>query len=911
MKYNIYFEAAAIAYLVVLNIYIRLQFSNNSQSNKYFRRLAAMMLFAVIMDVITAVTISYHQFVPIWANVTLNTIYFAADIVMEYVFVMYCACATFGTKDIWHIPQIAGVLACLCGAMLVANIFTGFVFSFNEEGYQHGPIYMVVHILPIVEESLTAGMMLINFKKFTKKQRISIFLYILVLSTGPVVQILNPEVLFILFTVSIGLMLLMFAMETPDYQVLTKTMDELRQTRDEAEEAMAAAQTASQAKTDFLSNISHEIRTPINAILGYNDMVLRDTEKEDIAHYCTNIQSAGKTLLSMINDMMDYTQMESGSINLEEANYSAASMVSDIMTCGKYFADKKDIEMQVSIDSSMPKTLHGDSARITRVFSNLLSNSVKYTDFGHIGIVIKWEQKTEFSGWINAEVTDTGIGLRAEDIERITSAFHRANKKRTQHIQGLGLGLTIVTKLLAMMGSSLSIESEYGKGTSIKFRLLQGVVDPAPMGEIDAFCAIPEKDTLRAGFTAPSARLLAVDDNSMNLELYRGSLKDTKIQIDTAVNGVEALELISRYKYDLIILDHMMPLMDGMETLKTIKKQNLCQGVPILVITANAVPGEKSIYLNAGFDDYLSKPVSSRQLLEAVRKYLPQNLIQPETFDRSIDNEPSFFENGAVERLSEFLDIKSAMAFCLNSEELYLNIVNTYYSENRLEDIRNYYKEKDFENYRIQVHALKSGSRTIGAGELSDHALALEMAARNNETDFILENTEELLKEYSELLDRIGAALKPPEEKTECCGLNVLYVDDDLMYRSLVKRMLRDGFGKITVKQSAEEALEMLNSMTSAAQENNTAPDLPHVILLDLNLSGSDGISLLKKLRSNALYSHIPVVMYSSDDNKETQLKCLRAGAADFITKPADWEILTERLKRLAVACEKAKCSCE
>lgn len=671
---------------------------------------------------------------------------------------------------------------------------------------------------------------------------------------------------------------------------------------------MAAAQTASQAKTEFLTNISHEIRTPINAILGYNEMVLRDTEKNEVAQYCVNIQSAGKTLLSMISDMMDYSEMETGSIKIEETNYSTASMISDIMTCGKYYAEKKDIEIRVDIDSNIPKMLHGDSTRITRIFNNLLSNSVKYTDFGHIDVAIKWEQKSDFTGWLNAEVTDTGIGLRNEDIERITSAFQRADKKRNQHIQGLGLGLTIVTKLLSMMGSNLSIKSEYGKGTSISFRLMQGIVDPTPMGNMDNLICIYEKNALRPGFTAPEARLLAVDDNSMNLELYRASLKDTKIQIDTAMNGIEALELISRYKYDLIILDHMMPLMDGMETLKTIKKQNLCQGVPILVITANAVPGEKSVYLNAGFDDYLSKPVSSRQLLEAVRKHLPDNLIRPDTGSASFDYE-EISENGAIERLSAFLDIKSAMQFCCNSEELYLQIVNTYVNENRLEDIRKYSEERDFDNYRIQVHALKSGSRTIGAGELSDHALALEMAAKSGDTEFILENTEALLNEYSALLERIRGALDNTEELIECSGLNVLYIDDDLMYRSLIKRMLRDGFGKITIKQSAEEALDMLNSISSEAQENGTAPELPNIILLDLNLSGTDGLSLLKKLKADSPYSSIPVVIYTSDDDRETQLKCLRAGAADFIAKPADWEILTERLKRLAIVPEQAAVS--
>lgn len=898
MLYNIYFEASAIAFLVVLNLYIRLQFTNESPSNKYFRRLAMVLLLAVVLDVISAVTISYHQTVPIWVNTAISTAYFLSDVLLEYIFMLYCTCATFGTVNKYYIPQICRTVSLICVSVLVANIFTGWVFYFDGNGYQHGPIYMMVHIVPLVLMASTSGVMLFNYSKFTKKQRLSIILYILVLTAGPIVQISNPNVLFILFTVSIGLMLLMFAMETPDFQALNRSMNELRKTRDEAEEAMAIAQNASRAKSDFLSSISHEIRTPINAILGYNEMVLRDTEKKDIVQYCTNIQSAGKTLLSMISDMMDYTEIENGSIHIEETDYSTASMISDITICGKYFAEKKDIELRVNIDPTIPGKLHGDSARIIRIFLNLLSNSAKYTDFGHIDIIIKWEQESDSTGWIYAEVKDTGIGIHEEDIARITAAFQRVDKKRNQNIQGIGLGLTIVSKLLYMMGSTLSIESEYGKGTTAGFRVKQGIADSEPLGEMELLNRAPEKGTLSPGFIAPNARLLAVDDNIMNLELYRGSLKDTKIQIDTAINGVEALELISQYKYDLIILDHMMPLMDGMETLKTIKKQNLCEDVPILVITANAVSGEKSVYLNAGFDDYLSKPVSSRQLLEAVRKYLPDELIQP-SYVESYTEEESAPKASYVERLSAFLDTGAAMEYCCNSEELYLDIVNTFIEESRVEDIRRYFNEKDYDNYRIQVHALKSSSRTIGAGELAGHAFSLEIAAKNNDVDYIIANTEVVLNEYSELLERIKAVLTGSENEYMCSDMSVLYIDSDLMYRSLVERMLRDCFGSITTKQSAEDALDMLNSITSKAREDGTAPDLPSIILLDLNLNGMDGLAMLKRLKDDPLYENIPVVVYSSDDDRDIQLKCLRAGAADFIIKPVDWEILNERLKRL------------
>lgn len=885
LLYNIDFEIAAAAFLIVLNIYLRLQYTSDSRSNKYFKRLALILLFAVILDVVTAVTISFADIVPIWFNIALNTLYFCADVLLELQFVLYCTCATFGEIKHHIVPKISAVIALLCVIILFVNIFTGVVFSFDETGYVHGPLYMMVHFVPLAEIFVTCGMMLLNFPRFKTSQRISIILYILVLLSGPAIQLIHPNVLFILFTVAIGLMLLMFALETPDYQALNHTMNELRTTRDEAEEAMAVAQSASQAKTDFLSTMSHEVRTPINAILGYNEMVLRETEDPDITQYSTNIQSAGKALLAMISDMMDYTEIETGSFHIEETKYSTASMLSDITTCGRYYADKKDIELRISFDPEIPRALAGDSVRITRIFNNLLSNSVKFTDSGHVEISVSWKAEDDNSGWLCAKVRDTGIGMKEEDIARISSSFLRMEKKRNQNIQGIGLGLTIVTRLLSMMGSYLDVSSEYGTGTTMSFELKQGIIDPAPLGDVSALTESAEKTRRSPGFTAPNARILAVDDNSTNLELYKGSLRDTKIRIDTAVNGVEALELINRNNYDLIMLDHMMPVMDGMETLKTIKKQNLCPNVPIIVITANAVSGEKSSYLNAGFDDYLSKPVSGSQLWETVRKYLPERLIQPmANFAPAVQNN----EPNVVARLSEFLNTSAALQYCCDNDELYLEIIGTYLEEDKTELIRQYFEANDIDNYRIQVHALKSGSRTIGAFALSDEALGLETAAKNHDVDYISANTLRVLEEYNDLMEKIRAALGTAKRGAlaEDSG-RVLYVDDDIMYRCLVERMLKESFGGITAVPSGEEALEQLRYK------------LPEVILLDLNLGGMDGCAVLKALKSDERLRGIPVVVFSSDNDRDTQVRCFRAGAVDFIAKPADREVLIERLKRL------------
>lgn len=750
MKYNIYFELAAAALLVVLNLYVYLQYPSDSPSNRHFKRLAGVLFLAVTLDVVTAITISYADSVPIWLNTALNTIYLISDVFLECQFVIYCTCAIYGTARHRHIPEFTLGAAGAMVVLLAVNIFTGWIFSFDETGYVHGPLYLLIHVIPIAAIIITSIMMIVNFRKFSRAQRISVSVYILVLISGPVVQLIFPNVLFTLFTVSIGLMMLMFAMETPDLKVLKRTMKELRDTRDEAEEAMAAAQSASQVKTEFLSTVSHEIRTPINAVLGFNEMVLRESRDEEITRYSENIRSAGKTLLAMISDMMDFTEMETGSFRIEETNYSAASMLSDIAAFAGYHANKKDIELRLDFSPDIPRTLHGDSVRITRILNDLTSNAVKYTERGWVEIQVGWEPDGD-SGWLCVKVKDTGTGMRGEDVARISSSFLRMDKKRSQNIQGIGLGLTIVTRLLSMMDSFLEVESTYGKGTCMSFRLRQGVSDPSPVGDAAALTRPGELSRSKPGFTAPQARILIADDNEMNLDLYRRSLRETRVTIDAAVNGVEALELIGRNRYDLI-------------------------------------------------------------------------------------------------------------------------------SE--------YFAAKDLENYRIQVHALKSGSRTIGANALYEEALRLEEAAKSGDTGYITENTRRVLEQYRMLAGRIRGILAGGSEAGSCNAEGrVLYIENDLMFRCLTERMLQE-YGVASVS-SGGQTLEYLEG------------HVPELILLS---AGADDVYLLKSLRSDGRLKDIPTVVYTADRSPAAEVMFLNAGAADVIRKPADGSVLSARIGRLLAA---------
>lgn len=954
LQYNIYFELAASIYMIVLNVYIRLQFNSKSTVNKLFKALAGLLLAAVLMDIITAITISYALYIPIWLNMVLNFLYLVVTVVMQFCFVLYCITCVY-KHDIRKttVYWVTAIMSSVAILMLMLNFFTKWLFDFTPtEGYVHGPLYYTLYLMPFVVVFIGTGVLLSHFKHFNRNQQITIICYAITILIGPIVQLMFPNVLFILFTVSIGYMMLMFSLETPDYEELQHTNAELIRTRDEAQEASDAALRANQAKTEFLSGMSHEVRTPINAILGYNEMIMRESTNKDITKYSMSVQSAGKTLLSIVSDILDYTEIENGCLVLDNESYSTLSVLNDVITYGEYYTEKKDIRLMTNISSDIPSMLLGDSIRINQVFNNLVSNAVKYTDAGYVEIGVSWEPKDSDKGYLCAYIKDTGMGMKEEDVARISSSFLRMDKKRTQNIQGVGLGLTIVTRLLSKMNSKLIVKSEYEKGTTVSFRIEQPIVDPKPIGEFRTSGTSIQYNTGSAPhFIAPNAKILAVDDNSMNLELFKGNLKHINAQIDTATNGVEALALISKNKYDLIFLDHMMPVMDGMETLKTIKKQNLCPNIPIIVITANALAGEKEAYLNAGFDDYLSKPVSSKQLCEMVRRYLPAGLIYEPTEDE--DSDFSGFpsaptpqslpiaaaqqsapapaaqtsaekeaapaetaqpeEKPLLERLA-FLNTETGMMYCCENEDFYLEIINTYLSENKTEAIKQYFAEEDYENYRILVHALKSTSRTIGADDMAAAAEKLEMAAKSGNTAYIKANTERVLGEYSRLLNRITAAVnpaaepaaqsvviqaeQPPEEPPEedidravfteidVRNAKVLVVDDDIMYRCIAEYMLKDKF----MVKSVSSCNDVLKTLERQRVD---------IILLDLHMKDTDGIRTLQIIKAIPQYAHIPVVFITADDDRNTELKCLEAGAADYITKPFVKDILIQRMMRI------------
>lgn len=686
------------------------------------------------------------------------------------------------------------------------------------------------------------------------------------------------------------------------------------------------AEKAAEAKTQFLANMSHEIRTPMNAIVGMVELIMREEISDTVKENVYNIKSASTNLLGIINDILDISKVESGKIEIIEEEYEFASIVNDITNMATVRIGEKDLNFLVEVDPNIPYKLYGDEIRLRQVIINLVNNAIKFTREGYVKLRILSDNTEDNNISLNISIEDTGIGIKAEDIEKLFESFKQVDTRKNRNIEGTGLGLAIAKSLVELMGGSVEVKSTYGEGSIFSFTIPQKITNYKGFAQVNkekinqnilvyepikchedslkyTFSSLKlnvdyasdssefismirnykynhifapqkmieeyknyildiNKDTKltimlnredvyhiiedvtavqkplyslpiasilneenvtllyakgcnenNISFIAPNAKVLIVDDNAVNLKVACGFMSQYNMNLDTALSGFEALEMVTKEKYDLIFMDHMMPEMDGIDTTKAIRSINgeYYKQVPIVALTANAINGAKEMFLANSMQDFLSKPIDTKKLNNVLKKWIPDELkVKPSEHIVEKNSCDNLDKSNISEIKLNLHGIDYKLSMKKNGLDLdnYIDILKIYLKDGKSKiDKIEYYSVEDIKRYTIEVHAIKSSSESIGAYSLSQKARLLEDASKHGDISYIQLNNEEFLKEYSYILNSIDENINKislnKNEKVK--DKEELSIDEIEKYINDIRTALDDF--------ESDTAIELLNKM--------------------------------------------------------------------------------------------------
>ena len=619
------------------------------------------------------------------------------------------------------------------------------------------------------------------------------------------------KIIFVVIFITIGLFIYFFLLKD-----LTRQNEELLNMSMKAE-------VASRSKSDFLARMSHEIRTPMNSIIGMSALAWRNYGKPHGLEYIIDIKQAATNLLSIINDILDFSKIESQRMEIARDRYDTASLLNDVLVILRVRLEKKEVKFSADIDETIPAFMVGDAARIRQILLNLLSNAVKYTEKGFVKFSARWKREPDNTAVLSFTVEDSGIGIREEDMEKLFDTFSRLDVKRNTSVEGTGLGLSISRSLCRAMGGDITVTSEYGKGSVFTAILPQIIALDKPMGALNIKTTANGETSEAPRFTAPGFRVLVVDDVVSNLKVAGGLLAFYEMTVDTCLSGNEALSLVRENDYGLVLMDHMMPGMDGIETTAAIRALGgKFETLPIAALTANAIVGMKEMFLANGFDDFLAKPVEIPMLNQLLERWVPEE-------QRRAARAHAIRLPAAREFVIEGVDTAKGTAMTGGVEGIYREVLEQYCrdAEERFEFLNVTYAESDLKNFITQVHALKSASESIGAADLSEEAKALEDAGRREDMAFIRERAGVFHENFANLVKRVSAALGEVNKVNEANEVNKKSPDE---IAPLFMR-LKEALAARDVR-TADAVLDELSSMPLEPRMKNTVSVVSDLVLI-------------------------------------------------------------------------------
>lgn len=741
-----------IAFMAVMYLPVKRE---KTKLHKSFSRILIVSMLHILLDGITIYTVNKLDTVDLWLNNTFHRLFIATMVTVFYLVYYYVAILVADNKS--YIQKIIKFAQLLFLILLVCIVVLPIKYIQTKNGnYSSGPVAYMAYAGVGSYIFLTVITLVQHWNTIYHKKKMAISIALAIEIIVSLYQAFHPLSL----VSGMGIMLINLAfyltLENPDIFLAQQVKEEKQKAED-----------ANDAKSRFLSNMSHEIRTPMNAIVGMTEILLRTDLNKEQKEYLTNIKSSGNALVAIINDILDISKIEAGKMQFAESVYDFFQMLSDIRIVIQNQIGSKPIKLNFDIDKRIPQKLYGDGLRIRQILINLLNNAVKFTEAGAITLTIKIVECTNDAFRLFISSADTGQGIRQEDLNKLFGAFEQVDIKKNQGKEGTGLGLSISSQLIEMMGGKLSVKSEYGIGSEFFFTISQKLVTEETLHE--------EQDNITVkNFIAPDARILIVDDNEMNRKVAVGLLAPLKMNIDTADNGKKAIEMAQNTKYDIIFMDHMMPVMDGIEATKHLRAldDTYFKEIPIIALTANAMTEAKILFEEAGMSDSLTKPIEMKQMCATLLKWLPFEKIKEVSDIHNIINESKETESTISD--DEFNNINGIDARegikNSGSKELFVSLLGDFY---KLIDVKSNKIEKCItdnliKDYTIEVHALKNTARMIGAMELSKDFAHLEELGNTNDINKIITETPEVLtfyRSYKPILKTYG--IKQEEEKAE------------------------------------------------------------------------------------------------------------------------------------------------